>query len=84
MSNKITISHELGTIEVTPNTPLNKTKKCIIKGLSFLQLICMTPDSEEDENFNEFVDIISEAANKVQKLYNGDECNESASSISQF
>lgn len=81
MSN-INISHdELGTITAMPNCELTKEKKFMIKSLAFLQLICMTPDEEEDENFGEFIEIISKAASEVRILYGGD--NES-SSIEQF
>ncbi len=69
---QIKISHvELGTIIAKPNHKLDKKKKYMIKSLAFLQLVCMTPDSEVDENFDKFLDIISKTAEDARKLYHG-------------
>ena len=79
----INISHgELGTITISPLFELAKKKKLMIKSLAFLQLICMTPDNEEDENFSHFIDIVSNAASEIRDLY-GD-YTKTDSSIKQF
>lgn len=83
MSNKITVSHgELGSIVAEPCNEINKQKKYMIKSLAFLQLVCMTPDSQEDENFPEFMQIMAKATADVRLLYNGEECE--STSIEQF
>ena len=69
-------------ITVTTNAPLSRKKKDMIKGLAFLQLICMTPDEQEDENFEVFMQIVGDAAADVRELYN--ENNDESSSIEQF
>lgn len=80
----IKINHnELGSIVISPNNVIEKKKKNMIKGLAFLQLICMTPINEEDEHFEEFIDIISKATIEIRTLYNGTE-TDTNSSIEQF
>ena len=45
----------------------------------------MTPSSEEDENFEQFLNIVSEAANQARDLYNnGVDDATDTSSVEQF
>ena len=80
----IKVSHsELGTITAQTVNKLDKRKKYIIKSLAFLQLVCMTPAEEEDENFDEFLEIVNAATSKARILYNGEE-EYDTNSIQQF
>lgn len=79
----IRVSHgELGTVEVTPAHNISKRKKYMIKSLAFLQLVCMTPANQEDENFGEFLELVSKTASDARELFR--DKNESGSSIEQF
>jgi hypothetical protein len=79
----IRVSHgELGTVEVTPKNNISKRKKYMIKSLAFLQLVCMTPDNMEDDNFGEFLDLVSKTASDARELFK--DKNESSSAIEQF
>jgi GTPase Era involved in 16S rRNA processing len=65
-----------GKIVAEPATKLDNKRKFAIKALQFLTMICMNP--KEDENFNEMLNIIQEATDKADRLYNPegikDEC----------
>jgi len=83
MMENIKVSHgELGSIVAKPINNISKKKKFMIKSLAFLQLVCMTPDNEEDENFGQFLDIVSKAAADARALYK--EGTNESSSIKQF
>lgn len=79
----IIVSHsELGEIKITPTNTLESENKNVIKGLAFLQLVCMTPKGERDETFEQLIDIIKNAAAEAHALVKG-EGNES-NAIEQF
>jgi hypothetical protein len=81
---EIKVSHqELGTVIVQHINPLANKNKLLIKSLAFLQLICLTPEEEEDENFPMFLEIVSQAAAEVKKLYD-DEPTQQYSTTEQF
>jgi len=83
--NTIKVSSELGIVTAISNHKLDKKKNFMIKSLAFLQLACMTPKNEEDENFEQFLDIVIKAVSDARALYTlcNEENNES-SSIKQF
>lgn len=79
----IVVSHsELGEVKITPNCKLESENKNVIKGLAFLQLVCMTPKEEQNEHFPELIDIIKDAAERANAIFSGED-NES-NAVEQF
>ena len=79
---KITVDNEAIGTKLTVDAPdgLSKKRQYMIKSLGILILMCTYNDEadiEQQEKFQEFVDIMKEAIAKAQQLYKDkdDECD---------